>query len=151
MPEFVAENRRRCADLDHVTVGVADARALELPKNAALVFVKWLLMYMPDDVAARLIARFVDALRPGGSLFIHESCDSAEHAPVGPTALWTGEFLGATYRAYYRPAAWYCARLLERVNDPRATMAEFDLETLYLPGEGGGQRAWLLTLPRGDR
>ena len=157
IPEFVDANRRRCAAYANVAIDVADARTFEPPGGAALVFVKWMLMYVTDDEATRLIERLVNALAPGGSLFLHESCDdgSAALAPDRPTPLWTGDFLGSTYRAYYRPAVWYGARLREVVDRHAANsrnrapaLAEFDLASLYLPGEGGGQIAWLLTLPR---
>ena len=156
IPEFVDANRRRCARYRNATIEVADARTFDPPGGATLVFVKWLLMYVTDDEATRLIGRFLQTLAPGGSLFLHESCDDATAAAVTdrPTELWTGDFLGSTYRAYYRPAGWYRARLGQFIDRhtagerDRAALVEFDLASLYLPGEGGGQVAWLLTLPR---
>ena len=131
---------------DHVVVG--------------LVFVKWLLMYLSDDDGAALLSRMTGALRPSGHLFLHESCDpggsdpdpdpgsgSAGSGPADPhaTAPWSGEWLGATYRAYYRPASYY-RELLMRVAGPHGTLTEHDLDSLYDTPEPSGQRAWLLTL-----
>lgn len=63
-----------------------------------------------------------------------------------PNEPWTGEWLGATYRAYYRPESYYRNLLADVAGSRLASLTEYDLDSLYDTPEPSGQRAWLPTL-----
>jgi ubiquinone/menaquinone biosynthesis C-methylase UbiE len=105
MPAFTARNEARCAEqgVTNVTFITADVRAEGvLPSSVDLAFVKWILMCLPDDDAKKLLANLVGRLRPGGVIFLNETC-----TPGGTTVEFQQTYMNHTYVAFYRPASWY--------------------------------------------
>ncbi len=149
MPEFIEDNRSLCASLGLTNVEhvVADAALVEWPPASAdMVFANWLLMYLPDEAARAFVARSVSALRPGGYLFVHESC--GPEASGDPDA--TYQPYAADNPARYRHPNWYEA-LLRRVLSEQAretgVFSRHDLTPLYRmddPSMDGTQIAWLV-------
>lgn len=142
VPELVEQNRRRCESLPHVRHRTGDARALPVPANVALVFVNWLFMYLADADAEALLLRMASALRPGGAIFVHESCGPEATA----TPLHSETWLGETYRALYRGRSWYAERLVRAAGPRFASLHEHDLNPVFGHDDATDQRAWLLTV-----
>jgi phosphoethanolamine N-methyltransferase len=93
---FIEANRRVTAGSPARVVHLRrDAMSVELDEQTLdLVFVNWLLMYLADDQAATLLDRIRSWLRPGGTLFLRESCFSASDpsAPHPNTRYRAGRF-----------------------------------------------------------
>jgi phosphoethanolamine N-methyltransferase len=64
----------KCADVTSPDLDIA-------PGSADLVFSNWLLMYLSDEEVSDLVRRAMQWLRPGGHVFIRESCfhQSGDH------------------------------------------------------------------------
>ncbi len=79
--EAMAENWRRHADCDNISYRVADAVQEDLGQHQYdLVFSNWLFMYLDEADAKRLLQQLWRTLKPGGWLFLRESC-RAEKVP----------------------------------------------------------------------
>jgi SAM-dependent methyltransferase len=68
------ENRLRNGS-ETVNVLCADATTLDFPENEFdFIFTNWLLMYFSDDEVASFAAKCLKWVKPGGFVFIRESC-----------------------------------------------------------------------------
>lgn len=147
VPESVALARASCAEhgLRDVFVEVADACEF-LPARGLvdLIFLKWVLMYLDDARAERLIAQAAGALRAGGVLLVQDSCDP--EADPGPNA--AAEIHSPEYPARYRHPNWIDHRLIGAAKWREVRRA--DLGGVYKGWDypPGAQPAWVLTRAR---
>lgn len=73
--EFVEMNRKRHGHHDHVAFRHEDATKMKMENNSLdMVFSNWLFMYLDDDECHKLMTNIMNWLRPGGRVFIRESC-----------------------------------------------------------------------------
>ncbi|CAE7530650.1 PEAMT [Symbiodinium natans] len=69
------ENKRANADKPNLQVLQADVTTLNLaPGSFDLVFSNWLFMYLTDEECQELAKNILTWLRPGGHMFLRESC-----------------------------------------------------------------------------
>jgi len=75
MEDFIDKNRKANHHFGNCEFVVADVTKLERPKESAdLIFSNWLLMYLTDKEVEAFFSKMLSWLRPGGHLFIRESC-----------------------------------------------------------------------------
>lgn len=109
---FVEENRRNCGGDDNAEFLCADFTELQLPPSSFdLIFTNWLLMYLDDAALPSVLDRICGWLRPGGHLFVRESCHrgSIDQPAKRPTGC---EAAAVTIR--YRRVATYRRLFAER-------------------------------------
>lgn len=70
-------NAKTNADRPNISAHCQDVKTLELPDNSVdVVFSNWLFMYLNDEEVTTVFSRMVRWLRPGGHVFLRESCDA---------------------------------------------------------------------------
>ncbi|XP_005096334.1 phosphoethanolamine N-methyltransferase 3 isoform X2 [Aplysia californica] len=75
MEEFINKNKKTNQNFNNIEYVVADVTKLDRPKESAdLIFSNWLLMYLNDNEVQEFFRKQLSWLRPGGYLFIRESC-----------------------------------------------------------------------------
>ncbi|KAH9488113.1 Phosphoethanolamine N-methyltransferase 3 [Bulinus truncatus] len=75
MEDFVEKNRKANQHMGNIEFVVADVTKMERPSESVdFIFSNWLLMYLEDKEVQDLFGKLLSWLRPGGQLFIRESC-----------------------------------------------------------------------------
>ncbi|GFR69938.1 phosphoethanolamine N-methyltransferase-like [Elysia marginata] len=75
MESFLNKNREDNGHLGNIEFVAADVTKLEQPEESLdLIFSNWLLMYLDDDEVQSLFRKQLGWLKPGGYLFLRESC-----------------------------------------------------------------------------
>jgi len=75
MPDFHKANVATNGHLQHVSFVCQDVVEFDSPANAFdVIFSNWIFMYLSDDEVRAFAAKAVRMLRPGGRLFLRESC-----------------------------------------------------------------------------
>uniref|UniRef100_A0A8D0C3F1 phosphoethanolamine N-methyltransferase n=1 Tax=Salvator merianae TaxID=96440 RepID=A0A8D0C3F1_SALMN len=75
MENFVVQNRANNGHRANVKFLEADVTSLQLPQQSFdLIFSNWLFMYLSDTEVSNVVQRMLLWLRPGGHLFLRESC-----------------------------------------------------------------------------
>jgi len=108
MEDFINKNKTENASFSNIEYMVADVTKLDLPAESAdIIFSNWLLMYLNDEETAEFFKKQLSWLRPGGYLFIRESCrhQSGDKSRTdNPTKYRNPE----VYEAFYSSATMTC-------------------------------------------
>ncbi|WP_020209191.1 methyltransferase domain-containing protein [Gilvimarinus chinensis] len=92
--EALQQNRLKHSQFDNITYQSIDA--LEYHNDAEpfdFIFINWLFMYLDDDDSQSLLQNLQAELKPGGQIFIRESC---EYAYNGKS--WLHNFLHSSWQ-----------------------------------------------------
>lgn len=138
VPGFIAENRRRNGRRPGDSFLCADIATLDfMPASFDFVFSNWLLMYLDDALAADLIIRARRWLRPGGHLFLRESC---LRPSIGAAIARPAKHRGIIARTRYRAPEAY-----EALIEPGFEIVREGFIGTYLRHyDNANQRYWLL-------
>ncbi|MCH8550965.1 MAG: methyltransferase domain-containing protein [Natronospirillum sp.] len=165
----LAENRSRHADLTNIDYQLGDAVQADLGRQRHdLVFSNWLLMYLEEEDNHRLLSNLYQSLKPGGWLFVRESCRTPDtgwrrllaqgrfwrqppvprlalqHVPVPLWQRWRFLWPGRRRVLAHRPAEqyqnWFAASGFELIDSGHLSSYEAAYETLQ-------QNFWLLRRP----
>lgn len=72
---FTEKNRERNRAFSNIDYLTSDARTLSFPPQSLdFIFISWLFLYLEDHEVEALIQQLFVWLRPGGHLFLRESC-----------------------------------------------------------------------------
>ena len=105
-PKFTEANRAYNRDAKNISYLTANATELNFSEQIFdLIFINGLLMYLEDVEVTVLVHRLTSWLKPGGTLFLRESCAA------------TPKTRRDTYVAHYRPLSFY-----PRILDPLLTL-----------------------------
>ncbi|XP_059147708.1 uncharacterized protein LOC131935364 [Physella acuta] len=108
MEDFVEKNKKENYHMGNIEFVVADVTKMERPKESVdMIFSNWLLMYLEDREVQDLFGKLLTWLRPGGHLFIRESCrhqSGDKDRGVNPTQYRQPEL----YEAYYSSVTIPC-------------------------------------------
>lgn len=138
---FIEENRHNNGGDDRAEFLCADITELQLPAcSFDLVFTNWLLMCLEDAAVPLMLDRIRGWLRPGGHLFVRESChnDSIDPRAKGSSGR---EAAPATIR--YRRAATYRELFAERF----AVIRHGSVAAYVRYYQSRNQLYWLLARP----
>lgn len=104
----LAENRRQQSPSTHISYRVADATTEDLGQHQFDgVFVNWLLMYCSSHEVEAVLANILRSLRPGGWLFIRESCAPPAQAwPQRWQSFWRAQALPTAARQHLGSPRW---------------------------------------------
>jgi len=104
----LAESRRQQKPSTQITYRIADATREDLgSQQFDGVFVNWLLMYCSPAESERLMASITRSLRPGGWLFIRESCAPLEQSWLQRwQANWRSRILPSAARQHLGQPLW---------------------------------------------
>ncbi|TGG91286.1 methyltransferase domain-containing protein [Natronospirillum operosum] len=161
--DAIAENRQRHAARHNIDYRVADAVAEDLgAAQYDLVFSNWLFMYLDDADARQVLTHVLRALKPGGWLFLRESCRleaaagspwwrwpavprlALQHVPVPWWQRWRYLLPGQRRIQLHRRPEQY-ERLLQQVGfEPEAQGRLGSYEAAF---DSAHQQYWLLRKP----
>ncbi len=83
---FLEESQKRNQAHPNVRYLLSDAMDLSFPDASFdLIFISWLLQYLEDQEVTTLSSRLASWLRPGGHLFLRESCQPCRGRNPDPT------------------------------------------------------------------
>lgn len=72
---FLDENRRQNKKFQNIRYLALDAMDLDFEENSFdLIFISWLLQYLEDEEVEAISSRLASWIKPGGHLFLRESC-----------------------------------------------------------------------------
>lgn len=138
---FIEENRRTNGVDNRAEFLCANVSELRLPPSSFdLIFTNWLLMYLEDAAIPPLLDRIRGWLRPGGHLFVRESChhDSIDQSAKGPRGR-----KAAPAKIRYRRAETYRELFAERF----AVIKHGSVAAYVRYYQSRNQLYWLLARP----
>jgi tRNA (cmo5U34)-methyltransferase len=94
--ESLALNQDKHRDYPNIEYRAMDVVDYSPPaKSVDFVFVNWLFMYLDDDDSHTLLGTLAEALKPGGQIFVRESCDTPYNGKS-----WIANFIRSGWRVF---------------------------------------------------
>ncbi|CAG5124904.1 unnamed protein product, partial [Candidula unifasciata] len=108
MEDFIEINKTTNSCYSNIDYIVTDVTKLEIPEESVdLIFSNWLFMYLEDMEAQELMKKQLSWLKPGGHIFMRESCkhqSGDKNRGANPTQYRDPEL----YEAFYSSIALPC-------------------------------------------